>query len=110
MYGPEISMNTFAFLDGRSTHSFIDSNFAKILGLCGRRFEINIKGIHGNNGSSTYNEKVNFELPGDDEKFSIKNPIVVYNLLFPTQTLSHELVSFIAKTQSIFFNLTKNRK
>lgn len=100
--GHGTSKDTFAFLDDGSTITLISKKLSTQLRLNGSTIHINVRGITDHAPISMKCEKVSFEVSGLHNDFKINNAIAVSDLSFPSQSLSRELVRYIAKTESIF--------
>ena len=96
------TVNTFALLDDGSTVTLIHKDLSRKLNIHGQHINIGLKGITDKEAISTSCEKVIFNISGEQNTFIIKNGLAAPKLFLPCQTLSKELVRFIAKNENIF--------
>ena len=98
----QVKLNTFALLDDGSTITLVNENLIRKLGIHGNKSKIFLKGINDEKAITTLCEQVNLEILVDDEIYKISKALATPKLSLASQTLSKEIVRYIAKMQSVF--------
>lgn len=103
VYGPSGSVETFAYLDGRSGITLIEESLAESLGVEGQNERLCLKWTSKIQRSEPNSRSVGLQISDKfgTERFEMNNVRTVRNLELPEQTLTKQMISRYSYLQAI---------
>lgn len=102
--GSKKSKTVFALLDDGSTATVINSKIIEEIGAESQKIRVALKGFGKESAVTLANEKTDITIRSINNKFSLKNILLVDNLSLPVQELSKNIIDMCFKETGIRLN------